>query len=269
MIAKIFNIVLALLFAVLSSLTCLHGIAPPHFKVLIASLTLMFIMAELAVYYALSRIASGKLTLHDEKMHYHLESPLEWNDASLSELLSELPPEWIVLQNYYRKGIDTDFVVVGPTGVFIINVKNVRGQIQKYDSFLLLNNSRSINDFLQIVKDKANSFQRDFRSFGKTGNVIKPVLYFSQAQLRANSSGIHDDVLVTSSQSVITDITGNNHILKPVDVYGIYTVLSQNSVYSRLSTHDPFRGCFSIPSGETDRTQNEKTPPNSLELAGC
>ena len=258
MLAKLFNIALGLLFAVLSSLTCLHGIATPQFKVVIASITLLFIMAELALYFILAKLAIAPLSALEPEDLSSRNPAGQWDGARLSEMLSILPPEWIVLKNFYRNGIDADFVVIGPTGIHVITVKDLRGTIENYDGFLLLNKTRSINDFIRAVKDKASGMQRDFRSFAARGNVIKPVLYFSSAHLSGSVTGVHDDVLVTSAKSVITDITEEEIMLTSFDVYGIYTFLSQNSVFCKLSTHNPFRGCYSPQEPEPDT--NEKHP---------
>jgi Nuclease-related domain len=258
MLAKLFNIALALLFAVLSSLTCLHGVATPQFKVVIASITLLFIMAELALYFILGKLVIGPSLTPESEAISPRDGVTEHEDARLSEMLSLLPPEWIVLKNFYRNGIDADFIVIGPSGIHVITVKDLRGTIENYDSFLLLNKTRSINDFIRGVKEKAGGLRRDFRSFATRGNVIKPVLYFSSAHLCNNVTGIHDGVLVTSAPSVIADITEEEIMLTSFDVYGIYTFLSQNSVYSKISTHSPFRGCY-VPQ-EPEADENEKHP---------
>ncbi len=248
MIAKIFNIAMALLFAVLSSVTCLHGFAAIQFKVVIAAVTLFFIMAELALYYLLGRLVTGNTPDEEQPESLkvvHRETPVVREENSLGKLLSQLPPPWIVLKNFYRNGVDADFVVIGLTGIHLINVKDVRGTIEKSETFLILNNKRLICDFIANVKDQADELQKDFRSFGKTGSVIKPVLCFSNAHLSRGSAGRYDEVLVTSTQSIIDQITGDNQVLNSFDVYGVYTVLCRNSVFRKLSTHNPFNGGFS------------------------
>ena len=249
MIAKLFNIALTLLFALLSSLTYLHGLSTTHYKVVIAAIVLFFILTELTLYYILSRFMPDSSARQDdltepEESSYR-ETAATYGGGDLSELLTRLPPECIVLKNFYRNGFNADFVVIGPTGIHIIDIKEVSGDINKSRDLLLLNNRRSIGDFIEVVKRQAADLQRDFKSFGRKSSLIKPVLCFTRARLSRMSTGIHDGVLVTSARGVITDITENENILDSFDVYGIYTFLSRTSAFRKLSIHNAFLSCYS------------------------
>ncbi len=256
MIAKLFNIALALLFALLSSLTCLHGIATPNFKVIIAAITLFFIMVELALYYILGKLVTGNRPVMSGHGITCRELPTPYKETSLLDKLSRMEPEWIVLKNFYRQGIEADFVVIGPTGVYIISVKEVRGELDKPNDFILLNNTRAIGNFMEGVRNQATILQRDFRSFAKRGRVVKPLLCFTRARLSMSAAGLQDGVLVTSPDDIVATITEGTPIIDSFDVYGIYTFLSKNSIFSKLSTHNPFRGCFIAPEPDVSETKN-------------
>jgi Nuclease-related domain len=262
MITKMVNIVLALLFAIISSLTCLHGIYTPNVKVIITAITLFFIMAELALYYILGRLMARNRANQTDSLRSQSGTALCDDESTLPELLSRMDPEWIVLKNFYRQGISADFVIIGPTGIHLVVVKDVRGELIKINDFLLLNNTRSINDFINVAKNHATSLQRDFRSFDKSINIIKPILCFSRARLSKGSSGLQDGVFVVSPESIIAAITDDTSILDSFHVYGIYTFLSRNSSFQKLSPHNPFRNCFIAP--EQDDSEQE----NALRLGG-
>jgi len=217
---------------------------------MIAKLLLIYVVAELVLFYILDKLMTVPGPRVSEGHVDYRESPAAYETKSISDMLSLLQPEWIVLKNFYRHGIDADFVVIGPTGIHVIKVKDVRGEIDNFDNLLLLNNKRSINDFIEAVKKPAKDLQPDFRSFGTVNSVIKPILCFTRAHLSSMSRGWYDGVLVTSTRNVIADITGGNRVLTAFDVYGIYTFLCKNSVFRKLSAHNVFRGC--CPTAETE-----------------
>jgi len=145
---------------------------------------------------------------------------------NLTDILAVLPPEYAVLNDFDSMDLKICHIVIGPTGIYVIDVKNLRGGIERKGDVLMLNNNRSISEYISSVKKQADYLRVIFKMFGGTKKVIKPVLCFSHAYVNLMSRGEFDGVLVTSPQDIVTHITENVQILDSFDVYRAYSFLS-------------------------------------------
>ena len=146
--------------------------------------------------------------------------------SNLSNILSLLPSDYAVLNDFDSLDMMINHIVIGPTGIYVIDVKNLRGGIERKGDVLLLNHKRSISDYIANVKKQAEYLRAIFKIFGGTKKVIKPVLCFSHAYVNLMSRGEFDGVLVTSAKDIVTHITESAHILDSFDVYRAFTFLS-------------------------------------------
>ena len=146
--------------------------------------------------------------------------------SNLTDVLSSLPSEYAVLNDFVSLDISINHIVIGPTGIYVIYVKNLRGGIERKGDVLLLNHKRSISDYIRNVKKQADYLRAIFKIFGGTKKVIKPVLCFSHAYVNLMSRGEFDGVLVISAKDIVTHITESTQILDSFDVYRAVTFLS-------------------------------------------
>ncbi len=143
-------------------------------------------------------------------------------------ILAELPSEYVVVHNFESLDVNVDHIVIGPTGIFVIMVKDLRGGVERIGDALLLNHRRSLADYLAVAKDKADYLRAVFKLFGGSKKVIKPVLCFTQAYVNLLSRGEFDGVQVTSAKDLVAFITESTETLDSFDVYRAYTFLSDD-----------------------------------------
>ena len=148
----------------------------------------------------------------------------EQND--LTEILSSLPSDYAVLNDFESLDMSINHIVIGPTGIYVIYVKNLRGGIERKGNVLMLNHKISISNYISNVKKQADNLYAIFKVFGGTKKVIKPVLCFSHAYVNLMSRGEFDGVLVISAKDIVTHITESTQILDSFDVYRAFTFLS-------------------------------------------
>jgi hypothetical protein len=156
------------------------------------------------------------------------ENDSAFNQSRLSDILAELPSEFEVLNDLNIMDFQLEHIVIGPTGIFVIEVKDLRGGIERIGNVLLLNHKRSISDYITSVKKQADYLRAIFKLFGGTKKVIKPVLCFTHAYVNLMSRGEFEGVLVTSAKDIIEHITESTQVLDSFDVYRVYTFLSND-----------------------------------------
>jgi hypothetical protein len=95
-------------------------------------------------------------------------------------LRDKLPPPFIVFEdvNISNKG-NIDFVVIGPTGIFAIDVKSYKGEILFNGKNLLINEKPFRKNILGQVKAEAFELNQYLKSKIEWDYFVKPVLVFS------------------------------------------------------------------------------------------
>ena len=115
--------------------------------------------------------------------------------------LKKLPEVYSVFADAIIEGKSSniDFVLVGPTGVYAIEVKSHRGQIGFNGLELTRYGELLEKDFLKQVKSEALSLHNYLKDELKVDIYIKPVIVFSRARLNFGLKPI-DDVFIIQKQ---------------------------------------------------------------------
>jgi len=74
---------------------------------------------------------------------------------------------------------NVDFIVVGPTGLLALEVKNHKGKVSNKGKDLLLNGKIPKNNFLKQVKGEARSISKHLEGKLDSKFYVKPILIFS------------------------------------------------------------------------------------------
>jgi Nuclease-related domain len=120
--------------------------------------------------------------------------------------LSKLPAEYIVVCNYHKGGLKIDNVVIGPTGIYVIDSNNVSGSIDKVLSVLMLNDNLSMEGDIKSLKERLNVVAELFKSHGLMIKALKPVLCFTTARVNLMANENADGVLVVSLKNLLPNI---------------------------------------------------------------
>lgn len=148
-------------------------------------------------------------------------------EKSVGKSLRELPPEFKVIEDFDTGHGNIDFVVIGPTGIFAIEVKATRGLL-KYDQQLLINGRIPQKDYIYQIEAERLWLIRKIKEDLKKDVHITGLLEFPNATV--DRSSIHGPV-----KSEIWIGEGNFHkylILKeknsllPRDILNISQILS-------------------------------------------
>lgn len=116
------------------------------------------------------------------------EIRLRWNykdglngELAVQRILLNLPDSYCVFANVVIPGktFNIDFIVVGPTGIFSIEVKSHKGKIS-FDGVQLLRYGRKFeHNFLWQAKGEAKELHTFLRNSGIEIPFVDPVLVFS------------------------------------------------------------------------------------------
>lgn len=102
-------------------------------------------------------------------------------ESEVRKILQELPNNYSVFQGVVlEKGWgDIDFVVVGPAGIFVIEVKSQGGVIEFNGQNLTVNNRAFAKNFLKQTLGEAGALNRYLQAHLGRNIYIHPVLAFS------------------------------------------------------------------------------------------
>jgi hypothetical protein len=107
-------------------------------------------------------------------------------EEETARLLSVLPSGYHVfhsLQLDHAGVSDFDHIVVGPSGLFVIETKNWSGEIKVKDGVILVNGEAPERSPLEQVKDEAADLLAWLREREKVAPEIQPVLCFASNRL--------------------------------------------------------------------------------------
>jgi hypothetical protein len=121
-----------------------------------------------------------KLMNSEKKLFFGYNSGLV-GEISVENELTKLSDEYIIFCDIKippNKG-NIDFVVVGPSGLLVLEVKNHKGEIGFSEGNLLRNGSIPEKNFLRQVKGNARSVSKYLGSKLNLEFYVKPLLIFS------------------------------------------------------------------------------------------
>lgn len=102
-------------------------------------------------------------------------------EQNIHNILESLPDNFIIWQNYKKEEwpTDIDFVVIGPSGLFTIEVKSHNGEITMGTGELLRNGKPFEKDILYQVKSESRLLIDYLRSKNIYSPEIQPMVVFS------------------------------------------------------------------------------------------
>ena len=122
---------------------------------------------------------------------------LRGEDAVANDL-KKLPEAYSVFSDVLISGkiSNIDFVLVGPTGIYAIEVKSHRGAIGFNGSDLIRNGEPLEKDFLRQAKSEALSLHDYLKDELNIDIYVKPVIVFSRARLAFGLKPLNDVFII-------------------------------------------------------------------------
>ena len=172
-----------------------------------------------AGFLALAGVLAWSVSLGRHRLHSYLKGAKgeEW----VARLLGFLPASFRVYHGMHvagtllKGGSDYDHVVVGPTGVFLIETKNWAGRITVQDGEVLYNGEKPDRPPLMQVKAAAAALRRDLRAEAHRGVDVQPVLCFAEGLLQGGRAGAAGVLICTRHTLMDTLQEQPEHTLPP------------------------------------------------------
>jgi len=149
----------------------------------------------------------------------------------VTDILLKIKLEYIVISKYSRHDFEIDYVVIGPTGIYFIELKETRGTIDKIFNVLTLDNNYSIDEYIDTLKDKLKNFYVFLKLTEREMKSIKPVLCFTHARVNLLPHELVHDVMVVTIKNIVASITDAPVIFDVTDIQGAYALLCHGSTY--------------------------------------
>jgi len=114
-----------------------------------------------------------------KKFIYRLAGGMEGEEQIVDEL-KKLPDEYVVIRGLkVKERMDVDCTVVGPTGVYAVEVKSHKGRIEFNGQALTRNGQRFQKDFIKQVSSEAVLLREKIRHLAKLDLFVEAILVFS------------------------------------------------------------------------------------------
>lgn len=116
----------------------------------------------------------------EESLMYKFRSGLV-GEKIIGDELKKLDANYTIFQDVHLTGKseNIDFVVVGPTGIHAVEVKNHRGKVEFNGDVLTLNTRPFEKDFLRQSMREATSLNDFLVTTGLRNVFVNPILVFS------------------------------------------------------------------------------------------
>jgi hypothetical protein len=108
-------------------------------------------------------------------------------EALVAGILATLPGEFVVVNDITKRFANIDHIVIGPTGVYVVDTKNWKGTVSANGSGELLLNGKSfekptIKATLRAVMD----FQNKLKALVEKDYFVRGLIVFPMAYIEAN-----------------------------------------------------------------------------------
>lgn len=113
-------------------------------------------------------------------------------EIKVSEKLKDLPDGYNVLHDIAFQGFNVDHIVIGPTGIFVIETKSHHGKVTAKGDIVLLNGHMPEKDFINQTWKQVYSIKELLKERSGKEWSLKPVLCFTNAfvEVRGAVKGI-------------------------------------------------------------------------------
>jgi hypothetical protein len=116
-------------------------------------------------------------------------------EIAIAQCLKKLGPKYFIIHDFPLPRGNVDHIVIGPTGVFVIETKGNVGEVSICDGSVRINGYRPDRDPVQQARNAARYVWASLREEVEAVAWVRAVVCFERAWLE--KSQVIDDVLVT------------------------------------------------------------------------
>jgi hypothetical protein len=108
-------------------------------------------------------------------------------EALVAATLTELPDDFVVVNDVSKRFGNIDHVVIGPTGVYVVDAKNWKGTVKAGgDGELLLNGQPPGKPPIKWMLGAVMDFQSKLKALTETDHFVRGLMVFPNAYVDAN-----------------------------------------------------------------------------------
>lgn len=138
--------------------------------------------------------------LYSEEAKYKRD--VKWNDntwgkgsraeTSVSDALTLLPPGYKTIPDFYTGKGDIDFIIIGPKGIFIIECKSEKGEIELLNEQIYCNGKVTFKNYInQTLAEKLWLTEKLSKHFNHN-YIVTGILEFPEGKI--NTETIHSEI---------------------------------------------------------------------------
>jgi hypothetical protein len=139
----------------------------------------------LLIAWLIAKWASDKIDAIDRER-------MSWRKGAIGEALvvstlAELPDEFVVINDISKRFGNIDHVVIGPTGVYVVDAKNWKGTVKADGQGELLLNGQPLNKPpIKVMLKGVMDFQSKLKALTETDYFVRGIIVFPNAYVEAN-----------------------------------------------------------------------------------
>lgn len=146
---------------------------------------LLFDSVLLVVIVLIAKWATGKIDAMDRDRMLWRKGAV--GEALVAQVLSELPADFVVVNDVSKRFGNIDHVVIGPTGVYVIDTKNWTGSVKADGQGELLWNGKALSKPpIKALLGSVMDFQSKLKALTETDYFVRGLMVFPTAYVEAN-----------------------------------------------------------------------------------
>lgn len=149
-------------------------------------------------------------------------------EEKVDERIAELPEGYVSFHDLGFSGFNIDHVVVGPTGVYVVETKSHNGKVTANGDALYLNGRPPEKDFINQTWSQTFHIRNLLKDRTGKDCPVKPVLCFSRAFVSVK--GTVKGVTVVNSGYLTTFIAKQKKVLSSDDINSVVACFRPSSV---------------------------------------
>jgi len=108
-------------------------------------------------------------------------------EAIVAATLGDLPHDFVVINDVSKRFGNIDHVVIGPTGIYVVDAKNWKGSVKADGSGeLLLNDQPLAKPAIKTLLGAVMDFQAKLKALTETDYFVRGLMVFPNAYVEAN-----------------------------------------------------------------------------------
>ncbi len=148
-------------------------------------------------------------------------------EERVSRVLTCLPDQYHVFNDFVAGGVHVDHVVAGPAGVFAVETKYWRGTVTVEDGHVLLDGQLPDRDPLSQARKEGQLVKVELEKSGWRG-AVTPILAFASDNFKQHVAEVQGAVVINSCE-LEKSFAAGREVIPPAELDRLITIMESNS----------------------------------------